>query len=189
MRTLNAAALALLARIEAGEQGCIVQLVLINTVSPLRFTTAGSTVTWAGQSWLGNSIAVEPVADAVGEYPSLVLRLPAITEDQISLVLTTRVEGIAVTVYDALVDPVTGVVEDAISAWAGTLNVPSIEDGPTAVISITAEHRGISAIRAKTTRYTDDEQRRLYPGDTSLDIDPATDSAGLVWPAATYFQR
>lgn len=189
MRAFNAAALALLGRIEAGEQGCIVQLVLIGATVPLRFCTAGSTVRWSGQDWLGNSVAVEPVADAVGEYPSIVLRMPAITEDQISLVLTTRVEGLSVTIYDALVDPETGVVEDAVSAWAGTLNVPSIEDGPTAVISVTCEHRGMSALRAKPSRYADDEQRRLYPGDTSLDFDPATDAAPLVWPAASYFRQ
>jgi hypothetical protein len=189
MRTFNAAAQALLDRIEAGEQGCMTQLVLIAASVPLRFTTAGITVRWAGEDWYGNSVAVEPVADAVGELPSIVLRLPAITEDQISLVLTTRVEGLSVTIYDALVDPDTGVVEDAEPAWAGSLNVPSIEDGPTAVISVTCEHRGMSALRAKPSRYTDDEQRRLHPGDTSLDVDPATDAGPIVWPAASYFRQ
>lgn len=189
MRTFNAAAQALLARIEAGEQGCIVQLVIINTVSPLRMTTAGGNVTWGGQTWVGNSVAIEPVEDAVGELPGVVLRMPAITEDQISLVLTTRVEGLSMTIYDALIEPLTGVVEDAVPAWTGTLNVPTIEDGPTAVISITAEHRGVTALRPKPSRYTDDEQRRLYPGDTSMDVDPATDAAPVAWPNATYFRQ
>lgn len=189
MRTINAAAQALLDRITTGEQGIIVQLVLISATVPLRFCTGGATVTWGGQDWFGNSVAVDPVADALGEYPSIVLRLPAVTEDQISLVLTTKVEGLPVTIYDALVDPDTGTVEDAVPAWAGTLNVPTVEDGPTALISVTAEHRGMTALRTKPSRYTDDEQRRLYPGDTSLDFDPATDAAPLVWPAASYFRQ
>lgn len=189
MRTLNAAAQALLDRITAGEQGIIVQLVLISATVPLRFCTGGATVTWGGHDWFGDSVAVDPVADALGEYPSIVLRLPAVTEDQISLVLTTKVEGLPVTIYDALVDPETGTVEDAVPAWAGTLNVPTVEDGPTALISVTAEHRGMTALRTKPSRYTDDEQRRLYPGDTSLDFDPATDAAPLVWPAASYFRQ
>ena len=189
MRTLNGTALALLARIEAGERIPMVQLVEIMTSVPLRLTTAGVHIEWAGETWYGNSVAVEPVADAVSEFPAVTLQLPAVTEDQISLVLTTKVEGLPVTIYDALVDPDTGTVEDAVPAWAGTLNVPTVEDGPTALISVTAEHRGMTALRPKPSRYTDDEQRRLYPGDTSLDFDPATDAAPLVWPAASYFKQ
>lgn len=189
MRTLNATAQALLDRIEAGERIPMVQLVHIATSVPMYLTTAGVNVEWDGQTWYGNSVSVEPIADAVSEYPSIALQLPAITEDQISIVLTTSVEGVALSIYDALIDPSTGVVADAVLAWAGTLNVPGIEDGPTAVVVVTAEHRGMSALRAKPSRYTDDEQRRLYPGDTSLDFDPATDAAPLVWPAASYFKQ
>jgi hypothetical protein len=44
------------------------------------------------------------------------------------------------------------------------------------------------ALRPRVTRYTNNEQQRLYPGDTSLDVDPLTDAASLVWPAASYFK-
>lgn len=189
MRTMNSAALALLARIEAGEQIPMVQLVEIQTSVPMYLTTAGHAIEHDGETWYGNSVAVEPVADAASEYPPITLQMPAITEDQISLVLTTSVEGVVLRIYDALVDPDDGEVADAVLAWSGTLNVPSIEDGPQAVITITAEHRGMSAMRPKPSRYTDDEQRRLHPGDTSLDTDPLTDAAPLVWPAASYFRR
>lgn len=189
MRTLNAPALALLARIQAGERLPMVQLVEIMTAAPLRFTTAGVHIEWDGFTWYGNSVALDPVADAAGEYPAITVQMPAVTEDQISIVLTQSVEGVALRIYDALVDPDTGVVADAVLAWSGTLNVPGIEDGPTAVIAISAEHRGVTALRSKPSRYTDDEQRRLYPGDTSLDFDPATDSGPLVWPSASYFKQ
>jgi hypothetical protein len=189
MRTLNAGALALLARIQAGERVPMVQLVEIMTSTPLRLTTAGGPVVWAGETWYGNSVSVDPVADSAGEYPAISLSMPAVTEDQISVVLTQPVEGVALRIYDALLDPDTGVVADAVLAWSGTLNVPGIEDGPTAVASVTAEHRGVTALRQKPSRYTDDEQRRLYPGDTALDFDPATDAAPVAWPAASYFRQ
>ena len=86
-------------------------------------------------------------------------------------------------------DPDTAVVADAPFAWAGVLEVPAIEDGPTATIAVTAEHRGAVAVRVKPSRYTSDEQQRLYSGDTSLNFDPATDAAPLAWPAASYFKK
>lgn len=189
MRTLNAGALALLARIEAGERIAMVQLVQLTADETLYLTTAGSDIVWGGQTWLRASVVVEPIDDTRGELAGLTLSLPAVDSAQIALALTAAVEGGAVAVYDALVDPDTGAVADAVLAWSGTLNVPSFEDGPDATISITAEHRGVSALRSKPSRYTDDEQRRLYPGDTSLDFDPATDSGPLAWPAASYFKR
>lgn len=189
MRTLNAGALALLARIEAGEQVPLVQLVEISTDETLYLTTAGCDVEWNGHTWQRAAITVEQVEDVRGELLSVSLAFPAVDEAQLGLALTSAIEGTAVRIYDALVNPDTGVVADAMLAWAGSLNIPSIEDGQTAVVVLSAEHRGTSALRSKPSRYTDDEQRRLYQGDTSLDVDPATDAAPLVWPAASYFKQ
>jgi len=189
MRTLNAAALALLARIQAGETIPMVQLVEIMTATPLRLTSAGISIVWGGFTWVANGVAVVPIEDATADLPGVTLQMPAVTEDQIAIVLTTPVEGKVLRIYDALVDPDTGVVADAVLAWSGSLNVPGIEDGQTAVITISAEHRGITAIRPKPSRYTDDEQRRLYSGDSCLDTDPATDAGPLIWPAASFFRK
>jgi hypothetical protein len=189
VRSVNAAGLALLARIEAGETIPLVQLVEIMTSVPLRLATGGMNVEWGGHTWYGNSVSVEPVQDLQSEYPGVTLQMPAVTEDQISIVLTQPIEGTVLRIYDALIDPDDGDVADAVLSWSGTLNVPGMEDGPTAVVSVTAEHRGVSALRARPSRYTDDEQRRLYPGDTALDFDPATDAGPLVWPAASYFRQ
>ena len=190
MRTLNAAALSLLGRIQQGEQVPVVQLVQMDLTETVRLTTAGHVISWGGNDWQPAGLgAIEPIEDAAGEVQALQFSLPGITPEQIAIALTEPVEGKTVRVYDALVDPDTGVVADAVLAWAGTLNVPGIEDGPTATVVVTAEHRGLHALRAKPSRYTDDEQQRLYPGDTSLDIDPLTDAAPIAWPAASYFRQ
>lgn len=190
MRTLNGTALALLTRIQAGEQIPLVQLVEMQLTVTVYMTTAGSPIDWNGHTWqpvgLGNMQAIE---DDFGEVQSLQFNLPGVSAEQLAIALTEPVEGKVVRVYDALLDPSTGVVADAVLAWSGTLNVPAIEDGPTATVSVTAEHRGMLALRPKPTRYTNDEQQRLYPGDTSLDIDPATDAAPIAWPAASFFKQ
>lgn len=190
MRTFNTAAAALLARFDAGEQVPVVQLVELQLTVTQRLTTAGGPVTWGGHTWLPAQLGiVEAVEDVAGELQGLTFTLPAVSAEQLAVALTEAVEGAVVRVYDALVDPDTGVVADALLAWSGTLNVPTVNDGPQAVISVTAEHRGMLAIRPKPSRYTDDEQQRISAGDTSLQFDPATDAAPLAWPAASYFRK
>lgn len=190
MRSHNAASAALLARLEAGEHIPMVQLVEIAfTPTTERYCTAGITVQWGGFSWLGLGLGLEPVEDAVGDMPAMTLSVPAVSPAQISLALTQQVEGTTMRVYDALVDPATGAVADAVLAWAGELSMPALEDGPKAVISVLAEHRGTVATRNRVSRYTHDEQQRLFPGDTALNFDPATDAAPLVWPAASFFKQ
>ena len=191
MRTINAAGLALLERAQAGEQLPIVQLVRVDFAAlTMYLTTAGAAITWDGQSWEPAGLgAIEPVEDTAAEMPPLRFTLPGLTPEQVYVALEPGAEGSAVRVYDAIIDPDTGTCEDAVLAWSGTLNVPELIDGPQADMIITAEHRGMLAIRPKPSRYTDDEQRRLYPGDTSLDFDPATDAKALVWPAASYFRQ
>lgn len=189
MRALNPAALALLARIEAGERIPAVQLVELQFLVPERYCTAGIDVQWSGFTWRGLGLSIEPIENTVGDMPSLTLALPAVSEAQISLALTQPVEGTVLRVYDALLDPATGAVADAVLAWSGALNMPGVEDGPQASINVMAEHRGVLALRPRPTRYTDDEQQRLYPGDTCLQFDPATDAAPLAWPAAAYFRK
>lgn len=190
MRTLSPAGEALLARLQAGERIPMVQFVEMALSTTLRLTTAGRALQWAGETWEPSGLGtIEPIKNGVGEVEGLAFSMPGIDQTQLALVLAEPVEGRRVRVWDALIDPDTGVVGDAMLAWVGTLNVPSIADGPEAVVSVTAEHRGMSALRRKPRRYTAQEQQRLYPGDTSLAFDPATDAAPLQWPTASFFRK
>lgn len=189
MRTLNSTAQALLARLRAGEQIPLVQLVWLDLEVEWRITTAGVPLVWDGHTWDALGVTVSPIEDDAQELPGLTLGLPAVTEAQLALALTEDVEGCAVRVYDAIVDPDTGAVADAVLAWAGVLETPGIEDGAVATLAVQVEHRGSVALRPKPSRYTDAEQQRLYPGDTSLQFDPATDAAPLAWPAAAFFKQ
>jgi hypothetical protein len=190
MRTFNAAALALLARIAAGERIPWVQLVELQLSSTVYLTTAGESVDWNGHTWLSASaLRIDPIEDGSAELPGLSFTLPGVQQADLALVLTEPVEGKTVRVYDALVDPATRVVADAIFAWGGTLNVPSIGYGPIASVTATAEHRGIVALRPKPRRYNNDDQQRRFPGDTCFNFDPGTDTGPIAWPKASYFRQ
>ncbi|MFO1286793.1 MAG: hypothetical protein U1F49_09815 [Rubrivivax sp.] len=190
MRTMNAAALALLARIQAGEKIPVVRLVELMFAVPERYCTAGAPVVWASSTWLPLGLAIEAVEDTAGEMPALTLAVPAVKSSaQISLALTQPVAGTAVRIYEALVDPATGVVADALLSWSGELGVPGVEDSPRATITVLAEHRGTVATRSRPTATPTTSSRRLYERPAMLKFDPALDAAPLAWPAASYFRR
>ena len=188
MRTLNAGALALQARAVAGEMIPVVPLVHFDLTVPQYWAVCGIPLVWDSQTWEPLEIAVSEIRDDASEHAGLRFTLPGVTESQLALAVSGGVEGEACAVYLAWVDPDTGVVEDAVQVWAGVLDVAGWQDGPTAVVHFSAEHKGSVALRPRISRYTNDEQERLNPGDTSLDVDPLTDAAPLVWPAASYFK-
>jgi hypothetical protein len=190
MRTLTPAGDALLARILAGEKIPVVQLVRLDLTETIYLTTAGRPIVWGGHTWVPEQLgALEPISDVAGDVQGLQFSMAGVSDEQLAIALIEPVEGRSVVVYDALIDPDTGEVADAVRAWSGTLNVPGVEDGDVATVIVTAEHRGMRALRPKPSRYTNAEQQRRYPGDTSLDIDPATDAGPVPWPSAAYFKQ
>lgn len=189
MRTLNTAGAALLARAIAGEQIPVVPLVSVMLPVPQYWALGGTPLVWAGQTWQSQDVQLTSgVEDEADGASGIKIVLPGVTPSQIALATDPDVEGAEVKVYLAWVDPQTGVVADALQVWAGELDMPGWEDGPQALVHFAAEHRAAVAQRPRVLRYTNDEQQALYPGDTGLDFDPATDAGPLVWPAASYFK-
>jgi hypothetical protein len=189
VRAVTSQAQALLDRIQAGEQIPMVQLIEFGFSPAERYTTAGHALTWDSQTWEPLGLQIEPVEDNTTDMPGVAFVLPGVSGPSIALALVEDVEGVTVRLFDALVNPDTGAVAAAVLAWSGTLTVPQLQDGRVASVVLNAEHRGTTALRPKVSRYTDDEQRRLYPGDTSLAFDPATDAGPLVWPNASFFRQ
>ena len=188
MRQLNAAAQALRVRARAGEQIPVVPLVYFGLQVPQRWAICGLPLVWAGNTWEPLDIAVSEISDDANEASGLRFTLPGVSDSQLALALVGNVEGKPVTVQLAWVDPATGSVADAMQVWAGELDVAGWQDGLSALVHFTAEHRASLALRQRVSRYTNDEQSRLSSGDTSLNVDPLTDAAPLVWPNASYFR-
>lgn len=188
MRPLNAAAQALRVRALAGEKIPVIPLVYIGLPVPQRWALCGLDLVWAGFTWAAQDLGLEAIEDDAGQPSGLRISLPGITPSQVALGVDDDIEGAPVTVSLAWVDPDTAAVADALQVWAGELDMPGWQDGPRAVVQFAAEHRASIAARPRVSRYTNDEQQRLYPGDTSLNFDPATDGAPMVWPSASFFR-
>lgn len=194
MRAMTAEGLALLGRIAQGEQIIITQLIWLRLTdlgeTEFRLTTAGRQVEWGGETWFPGGLGrVTPIESAEGIASQMLFTLPGVTDQQKAFALEPGAEGAEVRVYDALIDPLTGVCVDAPLAWAGELGVPTLQDGTQADLTVEADHRGLLAARSKPIRYSAAAQRAMYPSDTSLNFDPRTDAAPLVWPAASFFRK
>ena len=189
MKPLNTAAQALMARALAGEQIPVAQLVYVGLPVPQRIAVCGIPLRWSGEDWTPLGIQISPIEDTTAEVTGLEFVFPGVSSSDIALALAEDVDGVPVRVYTAWVDPDTGVVADATLDWSGVLDHAQWQDGPEATVTFVAEHRGTVAIRPKVSRYTNTEQQRLYPGDTSLDIDPELDDPQVVWPAASFFRK
>lgn len=195
MKTWNADARALLDAAIAGTAEVeLVDLLYIGFTVPQYYAAGGRTRTWNSQTWTGLDIAIGPVEDSADARNGLRFAFPGVTSAELALALAADVEGSAVQLYVAVVDKngvrvAAGAVADAKLAWTGALDIPGWQDGADAVVNFTAESRQDMAARAKPLRYTNDAQQRLYPGDTFFDIDMKADSAGRVWPAATFFHQ
>lgn len=188
MRTLNTAGQALQARRLAGENIPVVPLLYIGFAVAQRWALCGlQKLVWGGHDWVGRDVLLSNLQTEVGELSGIQITLAGVTDPERALAFAD-VEGAPVEIYRAWVDPADGSVADALLWWSGEIDVPGWQAGRESLLHFTAESRASISLRPSPSRYTNDEQRRLYSGDTSLDFDPATDAAAVVWPAASYFR-
>jgi len=189
MITWNTAAQTLLDAAAAGTaQVEVTVLLYIGFTVPQRYVLNSKPKDWGGYTWAGVEFGIQPIDDSADARNALGFSFPGVTSAELSLALAGDVEGTPVDCYVAIVDPADGTVADAKLRWSGQLDVPGWQDGAEAAVHFTAEHLGDVAARVKPWYYTNDAQQRLASGDTFLDVDMRADSAGDVWPAASFYQ-
>lgn len=186
MKTLAAPAAALL-----GHRLALAQLVEMDLTAPLYVTTARDNITHGGKTYIGGrQTAIDAIKDQGGEIAGLAFQLSGVPSDMLAVALAEPIQGKAVRVFTCIMDPDSQAIVDVQPAWAGTLDQMPISEGQdSAVITVTAEHRGITFARAKGLRYADGDQQRLYPGDRCLEFLIAQATHADVWPAAAFFRQ
>ena len=144
-------------------------------------------VTYYGTKGLGR---IDTVEDTPAEMKALNFELSGAPASAIALALTEPVQGKAVRIKVAIFDPATYQPLQTDLRWSGQLDAIGISDGqPTAVLSVTAEHGGIDLVRPANSLFSDAEQQRLNPGDTSLQYMADQVDVKVVWPSAAYFRK
>jgi hypothetical protein len=183
MRVLTAQAELLL-----GKTFALAVLVEMQTSPPIFVATCRDDIAWDGNVYLGGRQGgIEQIKDQGGEVVGLTFTLAGVPTALIAVALSEAVQGRRATVSMAIMEPVNQQIADVIELWTGSLDqMPIKEEGETATITVTAEHRGITYARPKGALYSDAVQQAMYPGDRCLEFLTAQSAHVDVWPAASW---
>jgi hypothetical protein len=188
MRLINGPALAQL-NADGLRAAMLVEMLLSG---PVRLNTANVNLEYGGQTYFGTGVlgAVEEVDDSPGEYKNLTFTLSGVDLAVIAIALAENVRNKRVTVRLAVIDPASNTILDAPVIWTGTIDqMPVQQGGEAAIVSVSAEHRGITFARAKPLNYNEVDQARVDPTDTSLRFVQSQSTHQDIWPAASYFRQ
>lgn len=189
MRTLGGTTTTQFASASAGP---VIYFVQIDTSPVTRLNSSAHTIAYAGNDWLGTGGlgTVEEVADSAGEFKNLRFTLSGISAAYLSVALSLNLKSVACTVHVCVLDGTTHAVADVLQVWTGKMDqMPVALGNGTCTITAIAEHAGAAYARPKPLRYTDDDQQRLYPGDTCCRFVVSQSQKTDVWPAASFFRQ
>jgi hypothetical protein len=100
----------------------------------------------------------------------------------VAIALTENYRGRLIKIYLGCLDSTNQPVSNMYQLFAGRMDVMTInEDGQTANITISAENVLIDLERARMRKYTDEEQRKRFPGDSSLELVASLQDKQISW--------
>ena len=163
--------------------------------TPLRAWTGQGELVWDSKTWLGvgDLGGISAVRETGSpQATNVTLEISGITSTNLALALAETSQRRRATVWLALFEET--VVDDApvltlIGApWRvrrGWTDVHKIIDtGKTASIQVTVESLFARLRIARTMRYTDHDQQRLFPGDTGMRYAPSIGTRPIYWGTA-----
>lgn len=176
----------------------VVAVEMLLTSAPLRVTSYALNLNYGGMEWLGLGALgqIQSIDDGSGDAQQLQFTLAGVQQDQIALALSENVRFRPVRVFRWLLSNESDAVVDSKQVWAGQLDRLALVDSPavdgqpgSTTIHVTAEHIEAKLQRLRLSRYTDEEQQKLHPGDTVLKNIAADSGKNIVWPAASWGRR
>jgi hypothetical protein len=174
-----------------GGRVALALLVEMQLTATLRLNTSGQTINHNGNDWIaaGSLGTIEEIADTSAEHAPLRFSLSGVPSSNLAIALSEPIRNKPCFVWLAVLDADTQVVLDTPLSWSGTLdNMTITQSGETCVISVSAEHAATGYARPKPLRYTDADQQKLYPGDTSMRFIASQAQHQDIWPAASFFR-
>jgi|TARA_R110000868_G_scaffold16851_3_gene74627 hypothetical protein len=138
---------------------------------------------WSGVGDFGGVDRVEEVSDQSAK--GVVFSLTGIPSSLITIALADSYQGRACSLYLGALDSSGVIIADPYLLFLGRMDVMEIEDGgETATIRLTGESRLIDLNRARSRRYTNEDQQIDYVGDVGLEYVSGLQDKQLYWGVA-----
>ena len=156
----------------------MILLLTMETTPVVRLNSTSATVSYQGNDYLGagNFGSIDSIADVPGDQGGLKFTLSGVPTDTISLALqdAPNTKGARVTLQLALLYPASKAIADVLQLFRGFVDQMPITYEPAGWRRHHGQHRrhlrappGETFSRPKPLRNTDNDQQKLYPGDTS----------------------
>jgi len=151
----------------------------------VRVSTSNHPIVWAGETWtgLGDFLGVSPMQETSGiRANGIVFTLSGVPSNLIAEVIANRSRGRVCSLWFGCFDGSGTLLADPVQIFAGRMDQPSISDqGETATVSLSAESRLADLQRNRERRFTDLDQKNLFPGDKGLAYIAALQEMEINW--------
>lgn len=138
------------------------------------------THTWLGVGMLGSMTSLEEASGT--QAPGVEFEISGVDPSITAIALDDTHQGRSCKAWLALFDTGDVLIADPALIFNGVMDTMTIKkSGEMASISIACEGRNIAISRNRELRYTDQEQRRLFPGDTGCQNVAALQNKMLHW--------
>ena len=141
--------------------------------------TVGSTA-YLGIGTLGSISPVEETTDLAARGISM--QLSGVPTAMLAVALTENYQGRECSVLFGALQTSGALVSSPVTIFSGRMDVMSInDDGQNATIGMTAENKLVDFRRPREVRYTDQEQKNLFPSDKGLEFVTAIQEKQIYW--------
>lgn len=140
--------------------------------------------TFLGLGALGSIGVIEEGAET--RAYGLTVGITGVPRDAVALALTQEYQGRAATIWEVQLDANGQPIGTPPLAFRGRMDQMSVTLGDTASVTVRLENRLADWERPRVRRYTDEDQKRLFPTDKGLEYVTATVDKDIVWPASNW---
>lgn len=140
--------------------------------------------TFLGIGVLGSIGVIEEGAE--NRAYGITVGISGIPRDSVALALTQEYQGRPATIWEVQLDANGMPIGTPPLVFRGRMDQMSVTLGDTATVTVRLENRLADWERARVRRYTDEDQKRLFPTDKGFEFITATVDKDIVWPASNW---
>jgi hypothetical protein len=145
--------------------------------------------TFIGVGVLGSISTVEESVDLASTQ--LTLALSGIPADTVAIALGEAYQNRAAIVYDVPLNATTlAPIADPIKVFVGRMDIMTVKrDAGGARVEIRLTNRLVDWERPRRILFSDEQQQRAHPGDTSFRYAASLGERNVIWPSASAFKK
>ena len=152
----------------------------------VRLWSGVGTFQWGGQDWTGTGTlgSISRITETTDiKASSLDLQLSGIPSAILSILLAEDWQGRSGRVYYAVLDDTLQLIGQPVRIFKGLMDLVTVREGAEAAVSLRLESRSVDMARVRARRWTAEDQRGEYPGDTGCDAVASIQEVNFVWGA------